>query len=112
VITGDIHANWVNDLRVNDLKTETPVIATEFVGTSISSGGNGTATPKNQAALLAENLCVKFHNTQRGYVRCTVKPGSWKSDYIVVEDVTKPGAPALNRGTFVIEAGAAGAQPA
>ncbi len=112
VITGDIHANWVNDLRVNDLKTETPVVATEFVGTSISTGGNGTPTPKNQDALLAENPCVKFHNTQRGYVRCTVKAGSWRSDYIVVEDVTKPGAPALNRGTFVVEAGKPGALPA
>ena len=41
VLTGDIHSNWVNDLRVDDRKPESPVVATEFVGTSISSGGNG-----------------------------------------------------------------------
>ncbi len=112
VITGDIHANWVNDLRVDDRKTDTPVVATEFVGTSITSGGNGAPTSKNHDALLAENPCVNFEITQRGYVRCMVKPGSWRSDYIVVEDVTKPGAPAVNRGTFVIEAGKPGATPA
>ncbi len=34
VLTGDIHSNWVNDLRVDDRKAESPVVATEFVGTS------------------------------------------------------------------------------
>ena len=39
VLTGDNHANWVNDLRTDDLRPETPLVATEFAGTSISSGG-------------------------------------------------------------------------
>ena len=38
VITGDIHSNWVSDLKV-DWKSEKPqVVGTEFTGTSISSG--------------------------------------------------------------------------
>ena len=41
VLTGDIHSNWVNDLRVDDRQADSPVVATEFVGTSISTGGNG-----------------------------------------------------------------------
>jgi alkaline phosphatase D len=112
VLTGDIHANWVNDLRVDDRKPETPIVATEFVGTSISSGGNGAREPRNHAAILAENPCVKFHNAQRGYVRCTVTPDAWRSDYIVVEDVTRPGAPAINRASFVVESGTPGSKPA
>jgi alkaline phosphatase D len=112
VLTGDIHSNWVNDLRVDDRKAETPVVATEFVGTSISSGGNGLREYRGLAALMAENPCVKFHNRQRGYVRCTVTPGSWRSDYQVVEDITKPGAPAVTRASFVVEAGKPGAKPA
>lgn len=112
VLTGDIHSNWVNDLRVDDRKAELPVVATEFVGTSISTGGNGPLEPKNQAAILAENPCVRFRNVQRGYVRCTVTPESWRSDYIVVEDITKPGEPAVTRASFAIESGRPGVQPA
>lgn len=110
VLTGDIHTNWVNDLRVDDRKVDTPIVATEFVGTSISSGGNGTAEPKYLSSLLAENPFVRFHNAQRGYVRCTVTPESWRSDYVVVEDVTTPGAPAVTKGSFAVEAGKPGAQ--
>jgi alkaline phosphatase D len=112
VLTGDIHTNWVNDLRVDDRVPETPVVATEFVGTSISSGGKGIREPKNLATTLAENPCVRYHNAERGYVRCTVSPGTWQSDYIVVEDVTRPGSPAVKRASFVVEAGKPGAETA
>jgi alkaline phosphatase D len=110
VLTGDIHSNWVNDLRVDDRKPETPVIATEFVGTSITSGGNGMDKPKNLPTLLAENPGVKFHNTQRGYVRCTVTPGEWRTDYLVADTVTQPGGKVAERASFVVEAGRAGAR--
>jgi alkaline phosphatase D len=109
VITGDIHANWVNDLRVDDRQTDSPVIATEFVGTSISSGGNGPKEVKNLDKLTAANPCVKFHNQERGYVRCTVTPGAWQSDYVVVEDVKTEGGNTLTRASFTVESGRPGA---
>jgi len=112
VLAGDIHSNWVNDLRVDDRKPETPVVATEFVGTSITSGGNGTDRPANLETLLAENPAVRYHNRQRGYVRCTLTPASWQSDYVVVEDILKPGGKALTRASFVVEAGRPGAKRA
>jgi alkaline phosphatase D len=112
VLTGDIHANWVNDLRVDDFKPETPVIATEFVGTSITSGGNGRDQPDNYDALLAENPGLRFHNQQRGYIRCTLTPNTWQSDYVVVDKVTEPGGRASTRASFVVEAGRPGAKPA
>jgi alkaline phosphatase D len=112
VLTGDIHSNWVNDLRVDDRQTETPVVATEFVGTSIASGGNGKAETPGLEKRMAENACIKFFNAQRGYVRCTVTPKAWRSDYQVVEEVTKPGAPVITKASFVVEAGAAGANRA
>ncbi len=90
VLTGDIHSNWINDLRVDDRRHDTPVVATEFVGTSITSGGNGSAVVRNLEPLMADNPCVRFHNTQRGYVRCNVTPGLWTSEYQVVEKVTTP----------------------
>lgn len=110
VLTGDIHSAWVNDLRVDDRDQTTPVVATEFVGTSISSSGNGVRESKEIDALVAQNPFVKFLSLQRGYVRCSVAPRSWTSDYLVVEDVTKPGAPAIVRASFVVEAGKPGAE--
>jgi alkaline phosphatase D len=74
VLSGDIHSNWVNDLRVDDRRAETLIIATEFVGTSISTGGNGVDKPAGYEELMADNPCVKFHNQQRGYLRCTITP--------------------------------------
>lgn len=110
VLTGDIHSNWVNDLRVDDRKPETPVVATEFVGTSISSGGNGQEKPIWLSELLNANPCVKFHNTERGYVRCVATPGAMTADYVAVEDVTKPGGKIVTRASFVVEAGTPGAK--
>ena len=111
-LAGDIHSNWVNDLRVDDLKPDTPVVATELVGTSLSSSGNGMDKPEHLAELLAENPGVKFHNRNRGYVRCHLTKDNWQADYQIVEDVTKPGAPAKTRASFTIEAGRPGAKPA
>jgi alkaline phosphatase D len=112
ILTGDIHSNWVNDLRVDDRNAGTQVVATEFVGTSISSSGNGSKDYAGLAKLMANNPCVKFHNRERGYVRCTVTPENWISDYVVVEDVTKPGGKALTRASFVVQAGMPGAKEA
>jgi alkaline phosphatase D len=99
-------------LRVDDRQPDTPVVATEFVGTSVTSGGNGARTFAGLDKLRAANPCVKFHNRERGYVRCTVTPGAWTSDYVVVEDVTKPGVAAVTRASFVVEAGQPGAKMA
>ena len=104
-IRDSIHSNWVNELRVDDLKEEEPLVATEFVATSLSSGGNGTAKPSNLDSILSTNACVKFHNAERGYILCDVTPDSWSSDYKVVDEVLKPGGKTFSRAAFVVEAG-------
>ncbi len=110
VLTGDIHSNWVNDLRVDDRKSDTPVVATEFVVTSITSGGNGGDQPVSRAALQAANPGVRYYNAQRGYVRCTVTPKTWQSDYMVVDKVSEADAPIHKTASFVVEAGRPGVQ--
>ena len=112
VIAGDIHSNWANDLIADFDQLESKIVASEFVGTSISSGGDGARTPKDLDRLLAENPFVRFHNAERGYVRCTVTPERWQSDYQVVEYVTKKGAPLVTRASFVVEDGQPGVKPA
>jgi alkaline phosphatase D len=108
VITGDIHSNWANDLHVGD--PDTPVVATEYVGTSISSSGDGGQREDYAKAMTSENPFVKFFNGERGFVQCEVTPGLWRSEYQVVPVVSKPGAPLITRATFVTESGKPGVQ--
>jgi len=112
VLTGDIHSNWVNELRVDDRIAEQPIIATEFVGTSLSSGGNGHRVPGNHDAVMSVNPGLRFFNAERGYVRCEVTPSHWRSDYMVTSDVLKPGGTTTVRRSFVVEANRPGVQDA
>ena len=41
VLTGDIHSSWVNELHSGFDRPDRPIVAAEFVGTSITSGGDG-----------------------------------------------------------------------
>ncbi|HXV85575.1 MAG TPA: alkaline phosphatase D family protein [Gemmatimonadales bacterium] len=110
VLTGDNHNHWVNDLKLDFRDLASPTVATEFAGTSISSGGDGEDSPAWTQVVRAENPHVKFVNSQRGYVRCEVTPAAWRSDYRVVEYVTQPGAGVSTRATFAVENGRPGAQ--
>ena len=103
VLTGDIHTNWVNDLQVNCDDEKSPVVGTEFVGTSISSSGDGVDQPKSAPQMRSENPFVKYFNAERGYVSCEVTPKTWTSRYQTVPFVTKPDAPLVTRKTFVVE---------
>jgi len=105
VITGDIHTNWANDLVADFDNLGGAPVATEFVGTSISSSGDGRRDPERLATVLAENSFVKFHNAERGYIVCDVTPERWRSDFRTVEYVTRKGAPLVTRASFVVESG-------
>lgn len=110
VLTGDIHTNWVNDLKVDFDDPESPAVATEFVGTSITSGGDGAEKRGDTDGVLADNPFVKFYNAERGYVRCHVTPEQWTTDFRVVPVITKPGGECLTRASFVLENGRPGAE--
>jgi alkaline phosphatase D len=109
VLTGDIHANYVNDLKLDFANPASPTVGTELVGTSISSGGDGADRGVRTASMLDENPFVKYFNGQRGYVRCTVTAESLHADYEGVDYVTRPDAPLLTRASFVVENGRPGA---
>jgi alkaline phosphatase D len=112
VLGGDIHSNWANNLVADFDDLGGRAVASEFVGTSISSGGDGTRTPKDLDKLYAENPFVKFHSAERGYVRCQVTPRECQADYQAVEFVRRRGAPLVTRASFVVEDGKAGVEKA
>jgi len=112
VLSGDIHTNWANDLIADFAGLNSATVASEFVGTSISSGGDGVAVPKDLDKLYADNPFVKFHNAERGYLMCEVTPTLWRTDYRTVPYVAKAGAPLNTRATFVVESGMPGTRKA
>jgi alkaline phosphatase D len=78
-------------------------VAGEFVGTSITSGGDGADVDALGRTFLAANPHMKFFNAQRGYVRVNVNRERWRSDFRVLPYVTRPGAPISTRASFVVE---------
>ncbi len=103
VITGDRHQNYAWDLKrdYNDPTSQT--VATEFVGTSVTSGADGADMNADGERFLAANPHMRFFNAQRGYVRVNVNRERWQSDYRVLPYVTRPGAPVSTRASFVVE---------
>ncbi|HJQ55319.1 MAG TPA: alkaline phosphatase D family protein [Vineibacter sp.] len=107
VLTGDLHAHVVADLADASGRT----IASEFVGTSISSA----TTPREDAwvnARLAENRHIKLiHNRHRGYLAVSMTRDRLLADLRIVEDVTDRMTPARTFKRFAVAAGKPGAVP-
>lgn len=103
VITGDTHTNYACDLKQNfdDLSSKT--LGVEFVGTSITSNGDGSDTTPQFELELQANPHMKFTNFQRGYVACTLDHDQVRADYRVLPYVTRRGAPVSTRASFVSE---------
>jgi len=112
VLTGDVHAAYVCDVKADFDDPSSPTVATELVGTSITTGRDGVDQNPGDAIQYAENPHIKFINRKRGYIRNVITPSTWTADYRVVEYVTTPGAPVTTRASFVIEDGQPGAVPA
>jgi alkaline phosphatase D len=102
VLTGDIHANWVADLKVDFDDARSPAIGSEFMGTTISSGGDGADMTDFGERGLAANPHIHFFNGQRGYIRCTATRDRWLAEYRVVPWVTRPGAGIATRAAFAV----------
>jgi alkaline phosphatase D len=67
---GDVHMNVAADLRLHPNDESSPVVASEIVGTSISSRGMGD---KTLAAILAGNPDIRHaRSDERGYTRIDV----------------------------------------
>ncbi|MCP3800640.1 alkaline phosphatase D family protein [Allokutzneria sp. A3M-2-11 16] len=103
-IAGDLHRSVASELR-EDYAASTPVVGTEFVGTSVTSGRDGMDHDQIGRTILAENPHVKFHNFQRGYVRCEVNAAQWVADYRVADRVTVADGTVSSRSKLIVEDG-------
>lgn len=109
VLTGDSHKNWVNNLKEDFDHPDSPILGTEFMGTSISSSGDGEVMNALGEKLLDENPHIKYFNAQRGYVRCSLTPDTFRADYRIIPFVTRQGAPVKTSASFIVKNGKPGA---
>jgi alkaline phosphatase D len=117
VITGDVHANYVWDLKSDwDDPSDATVYGTEFVGTSISS--NGDDPVEEEGGFTTEcgdrngNPHNHFFDNHRGYVVCDVTPDRWETTYRILPSVLDETAEATTLTSYVVEHGRPGAQVA
>ncbi len=105
-IGGDVHSFHVAQLRTDFDDPASPVVASEFVGTSITSHG---PSQERVQKLLPDNPHVLFaEGGSRGYVRVDVERGLWRADLRAMASVADPAASCGTLASYVVEAGRAG----
>jgi alkaline phosphatase D len=107
VIGGDIHSFWTTDLKEDFNNPRSPTVATEFVGTSITSD-----PPPHDliAGLLPENPHVRyFESRHRGYVVVDLDRERMHVRFRIISDRRDAKATVDTLKQFVVRNGVAGA---
>ncbi|ALG13835.1 alkaline phosphatase D family protein [Kibdelosporangium phytohabitans] len=100
VLTGDVHRHWAAEIKSDYTDPTSRGLGTEFVTTSITSGGDGNDDPN--AGVLAENPHVKFHKNRRGYIRTKFTADELRADYRILPHVRQAGAEASTAASFAV----------
>ncbi|HEY5900277.1 MAG TPA: alkaline phosphatase D family protein [Burkholderiales bacterium] len=106
VISGDVHSFNVCELKLDFDDPHSAVMASEFVGTSITS----QAWPyERMLQYLADNPHILFADSRyRGYTRIEVTPQRMTADLRAMQSVQTRDAPCRTLATFVVEDGRPG----
>lgn len=110
VVGGDIHAWAIADLKLDFDDPKSPIVATEFCGTSISSQGSGK---KETELWAANNPHIHYANSEaRGYT--TVALGKQKSSVALrsIKSEKTADTTISTIGQYVVEKGKPGVQKA
>jgi alkaline phosphatase D len=84
-------------------------VATEFLGSSITSGKANN--PLFEDAM-AHNPQMHYYNgRERGYLHCTVNGDVWRSDLWFVDDPLDAASAVRRRASYVVEDGRVGTNP-
>ncbi|RYY88261.1 MAG: alkaline phosphatase, partial [Comamonadaceae bacterium] len=106
-IGGDIHQNWVANVHARPYDIASPVVGSEFCGTSITSGTS--TSPQRAAQLAGENPHCLLNNVEkRGYGMVDVQPRRTTVRLRVLDDVADPASGAQTLAAFAVEDGRPG----
>ena len=104
VLTGDIHSAGVGTMHETLSDVETPVVATEFVTTAVSSGSQYSESIDSVLKTFLPSIKHIHYAelTQRGYSRHTGTADSWRGDFRKVETGLEPGAAVETVASFAL----------
>jgi alkaline phosphatase D len=112
ILTGDVHSHWATDIHPDPFADAGRPIGSELVTTSISTMGDGTATPPWVRETMRAYPYLRYYDGRRGWVRCRADAREFRADFHVLSKVSLPLAPAHRGAAFVIEDGNPGLQDA
>ena len=111
MITGDKHQNSVRNVAESYTDLAGPPVATEFVGTSISSEGDTPPRTTHGGDPSTRTSCSRTSSAATCASRSTRR--RWRSDFRVVETVRRrENVPASTLESWIVENGQPGAVPA
>ena len=109
VVTGDIHSSWATDLVRSEGSGDARPVATELVGTSITSN---FPFPDILDAAVQHQPAIHYADAHaHGYVRCELTPAELQVDFRYVSGTDTPDATVRTGASFVVEDGRPGPQP-
>lgn len=91
VATGDVHKHHAGIVPLRDGALDGPAVASEYVCSSISSGGDGSDMPKGWEGVAAANPHTKLLNDRRGYQLFDIRNDEWRTEVIAVDQISRPG---------------------
>nr|WP_315262077.1 alkaline phosphatase D family protein [uncultured Limnohabitans sp.] len=105
---GDVHCNVAANLRLEPNNPQSPIVASEFVTTSITSRGLGD----KPAALIRDSNADLLHyrSDERGYSLITVTPQEVRCDFRTTKFPAGSEAGLKTQTTYVVKNGKAGPQ--
>jgi alkaline phosphatase D len=108
-VGGDIHSSAVTDLQVGDPGEGGAVVASEFVGPSITALEK---LPEGYVESAKTNPHVHFYDIVRhGYLLCQASPTDFRADFRYVSSITDPDATIETGSSWVVDEGRPGPRP-
>ena len=111
VLGGDVHTFYATELRRDverPVSTANPVVATEFVGTSVTSNSR---PQQRTSQYVAMNPHVKFgRSDKRGYMLLEITPRETRTRFMGLDEVKDPKTIQRELAAFRVEDGKAGVQ--
>ena len=104
VLTGDVHNAWAGDLKADFLNPASATLGTEFVATSITTGGDGFEIDDLRRTILARNPHIKYFNNRRGYSVHEATKDRMVVHHRAVDTVSQPNALLVTKASYAVEA--------